>query len=149
MFSQYWPGDGLVGAVPVFVNSYPAWQSSVVCGGIPVPPGIWHRLSDVVTDLFVRYVWRKTPTRIIASIYALKLIWSSRFSEADITVRQIAREPSSRSLMGWGVVDRMAVSNPVHGENMYRALLAATRLGGKDAATLIELSALALRKRTR
>lgn len=96
-------------------------------------------------------VWRKLPLRPFVTYYALKAIWSEDFDRANRVVREVAKSPETRQFKWWADIDRMAVSNPRHGENTFRNLAARVRMGsyGPEAATLLELAYLGLKKRGR
>ena len=105
-----WAGNGLVNAVPVAKNTYPAWQAVIVSMMLfPWFPGLGRKLYAL---------WR-----------AAGLIFSSDFTRASAIVETIARTPGTNKKQNWGEIGMYMGRQPGVGENVYRHLMAARAWG--------------------
>lgn len=94
---------------------------------------------------------RSIPYRMLVLWYFFRAYFSRDFREAVFTVRMIARDPLSRHLDTWGEINRLTVSNPKQGENMYRHFAARLLLDRPSpmSGVLVELAYLAYRRKRR
>lgn len=131
MFSHYFPGDGIVNTAPTTPGNeqiHPYWFNGSFISSFP------------------GFDWAWLKIRLKATKLALKAIWGGHFERSLGVVKAVAHDPSSRNISTWGEINRLTVSNPGHGENTYRHLMAQIQIGGPDAGLLAELAYRAYRK---
>ena len=149
----YWPGDGIEngGGSPAVVDEYgfPHWFNPAAVSflgfgqfKLPVPrTRFWFERPIKKLKGLVIKLTRKLPIRWHVAYRVATLICSSDFGKAVQVTKEVAADPGSRNLKFWADIDRLAVSNPIHGENTYRNLLARVKMGSTpNSALLLELA---------
>lgn len=151
MFAHYWPGDGVQQTIVTPYQGYhfPHYFNGSTVSSFGAGQMDTRAFAKRFKGALIKHIWRKFPTRLIATFLALKLIWSSDFTLANAAIREIAQDPSSRSLSTWGDIHREAVSNAKQGENVYRNFAARLILKHPQAGPLVELAWLAWKARGR
>lgn len=150
--AYYWPGDGQVNAAPPAATpnyDHPWYFDGTVVGMGLVGPRLTPRARKRIRGWLIQKIWRRVPLRLIASVEALRLIWSPEFGDASRVVRQVAQDPSSRDLNTWGDYARVQISEPAQSENVFRNFTARLILKHRNSGPLIELAWLAWKRRGR
>lgn len=123
--SQYWPADAVAppsGATPG--NYAHPYRHDGAYVGAFLP--FFSLSRGTKKRLFHSWIKLKRliPNRWLAAFSLIKLLFSDSFNLALAEVERVAKDPSTRNIEKWGEINRLTVSNPNEGENVYRHLSA-------------------------
>jgi hypothetical protein len=150
--SHFWPGDGVETEQPVSITGgqYPYWfdGSTVGVGYVPIRFSR-KRIKGALISLYRRFL----PERLFILLKVAWLLLTPDFEQARRVVRDVAKDPTSRSMKFWPEIQVALTRDPHVSENTWRAtkatfdLAACSTLPRPDQRTLLELALLAYKVR--